>query len=269
MIEITPPKRWPSVNFHEVWEYRELLYNFIVRDIKLRYKQTVLGPLWVIIQPLFMMVVFTFVFGGFAHIPSDNIPYPLFSFAALLPWMLFSEGFTRSTMSMVNNAGIMTKVYFPRLIMPISGVISPLIDFGIAFIILICMMAYYGFIPTISVITLPLFVVLAVATSLAIGLWMSALNIKNRDFQYTVPFIIQVGMYASPIIYPISMIPDQYKMIYSLNPMVGVIDGFRWALLGTNAPGPMIFASIGVVIVALISGLFYFKKVEQSFVDVV
>lgn len=269
MIEITPPKKWVPVNFKEVYDYRELLYAFISRDIKVRYKQTALGFVWVVAQPLFMMVVFTLFFGGFAKIPSDGIPYPLFSFAALLPWMLFSEGFVRSTVSMVSNAGIMTKVYFPRLIMPISGVISPITDFMVAFVILILMMVYYGFIPTIAILTLPLFICFAVVTAFAVGLWMSALNIKNRDFQHTLPFIIQIGMYASPIVYPLSMVPDQYRLLYSLNPMVGVIDGFRWALLGTTPPGNMIFVSVGVVIAILIGGLFYFKHIEQSFADVV
>lgn len=266
---IRPPKKWVPIDFHELWEYRELLYSFVARDVKIRYKQTALGFLWAIIQPLFMMVIFTLFFGGFAKIPSDGVPYPLFSFAALLPWTLFSEGLGRSTSSMVGNAGIMTKVYFPRLIMPISGIISPLVDFFIAFIILILMMAYYGFVPTIAIVLLPLFILLALATSLAIGLWLSALNIKYRDFQYTLPFIIQLGLYASPIVYPSSMIPAQYRILYGLNPMAGVIEGFRWALLGAKPPEAMLLVSVGVVVVLLIGGLFYFKRMEQYFADVV
>ena len=266
---IRPPKKWVPVDFHELWEYRELLYSFVSRDVKIRYKQTALGFLWAIIQPLFMMIIFTVFFGGFAKIPSDGIPYPLFSFAALIPWTLFSEGLTRSTLSMVSNAGIMTKVYFPRLIMPISGILSPLMDFFVAFIILILMMAYYGFVPTIAIVLLPLFILLALATSLAIGLWLSALNIKYRDFQYTLPFIIQLWLYASPIVYPSSMIPVQYRMLYGLNPMAGVIEGFRWALLGTTPPEAMILVSVGVVVVLLIGGMFYFKRMEQYFADVV
>lgn len=266
---IRPPKKWVPIDFHELWEYRELLYSFVARDVKIRYKQTALGFLWAIIQPLFMMVIFTLFFGGFAKIPSDGVPYPLFSFAALLPWTLFSEGLSRSTSSMVGNAGIMTKVYFPRLIMPISGILSPLVDFFIAFIILILMMAYYGFVPTIAIVLLPLFILLALATSLAIGLWLSALNIKYRDFQYTLPFIIQLGLYASPIVYPSSMIPAQYRILYGLNPMAGVIEGFRWALLGAKPPEAMLLVSVGVVVVLLIGGLFYFKRMEQYFADVV
>jgi lipopolysaccharide transport system permease protein len=266
---IRPPKKWVPVDFHELWEYRELLHSFVARDVKVRYKQTALGFIWVIVQPLFMMLVFTLIFGGFAKIPSDGVPYPLFSFAALLPWTLFSEGLTRSTTSMVHNASIMTKVYFPRLIMPISGILSPLVDFFIAFIILILMMVYYGFVPTIAIFLLPLFIVLALATSLAVGLWLSALNIKYRDFQYTLPFIIQLGLYASPVVYPSSMIPAQYRLFYGLNPMAGVIEGFRWVLLGAEPPGAMILVSIFVVVILLVGGLFYFKKMEQYFADVV
>lgn len=266
---IRPPKKWVPVDFHELWEYRELLHSFIARDVKIRYKQTALGFLWVIIQPLFMMLIFTLIFGGFAKIPSDGIPYPLFSFAALIPWTLFSEGLIRSTTSMVSNSTIMTKVYFPRLVMPLSGILSPIVDFFIAFILLILMMAYYGFVPTIAIVLLPLFSLLALASSLAVGLWLSALNIKYRDFQYTLPFIIQIGLYASPVVYPSSMIPDQYRMLYGLNPMAGVIEGFRWALLGTKPPGAMMLVSVCVIIVLLIGGLFYFKRMEQHYADVV
>ena len=266
---IRPPRTWIPVDLRELWNYRELLASFTVRDIKIRYKQTVLGFLWAIIQPLFMMLIFTIIFGGFAKIPSDGLPYPLFSFAALLPWMLFSEGLTRSTMSMVTNANIMTKVYFPRLIMPISGILSPLADFAISLSILVIMMAHYGFVPTINIIFLPLFILLALATSLGIGLWLSALNVKYRDFQYTVPFIIQLWMYASPVVYPASMLPEAIRPFYGLNPMAGVIEGFRWALLGTEIPGSIIFVSVGVVIVVFFSGLFYFKRMEQYYADIV
>ncbi|MFA6226396.1 MAG: ABC transporter permease [Methanoregula sp.] len=266
---IHPPRKWVPVDLHELWNYRELLTSFTMRDIKIRYKQTALGFLWAIIQPLFMMVIFTVIFGSFAKIPSEGIPYPLFSFAALLPWMLFSEGLTRSTMSMVANANIMTKVYFPRLIMPISGILSPLVDFAVSISILILMMAYYGFVPTINVIFLPLFILLALATSLGVGLWLSALNVKYRDFQYTVPFIIQLWMYASPVVYPASMIPESIRPLYGLNPMAGVIEGFRWALLGTEIPGPMILVSVGVVVVLLVSGMFYFRRMEQYYADIV
>lgn len=268
-IVIRPPRKWVPVDFKELWEYRELLYFFTWRDVKLRYKQTGLGIAWAIIQPLFLMIVFSLFFGGLAQIPSDGVPYPLFSLAALLPWTLFAEGMTRSTISMVSNANIMTKVYFPRLIMPVASIMSPLVDFCVAFGILIIMMAYYGFVPTLNVIFLPLLVVFAMMTSLAVGLWLSALNVKYRDFQYTVPFLIQIWMFASPVVYPASMVPEQFRFLYALNPMTGVIEGFRWALLGTNPPTTMIFISLGVVIALLVSGVFYFRRMEQYFADIV
>jgi len=268
-IVIRPPKKWVPVDFRELWEYRELLYSFVARDVKIRYKQTALGFLWAIIQPLFMMLIFTIFFGGFAKISSDGIPYPLFSFAALIPWILFSEGLTRSTTSMVSNSTIMTKVYFPRLIMPISGILSPLVDFIVSMSILLILMAYYGFVPTWNIVFLPLFIILALATSLGVGLWLSALNVKYRDFQYTVPFLIQIWMYASPVVYPASMIPESIRYLYGLNPMVGVIEGFRWALLGTDIPGAIILVSVVVVAVLLVSGIFYFRRMEQYYADIV
>jgi lipopolysaccharide transport system permease protein len=214
-------------------------------------------------------VVFTLFFGNLAQVPSEGIPYPLFSFAALIPWTLFAEGITRSSTSMVSNANIMTKVYFPRLIMPVSGILSPLVDFTIAFVILIIMMAYYGFVPTLAIILLPVFILLALMTSLAVGLWLSALNVKYRDFQYTIPFLIQIWLFVSPVVYPASMVPRQWQFLYALNPMSGVIEGFRWALLGTNPPDGMILVSVGAVILLLVGGLFYFKRMEQYFADVV
>jgi lipopolysaccharide transport system permease protein len=268
-IKIRAPKKWVPINLSEIWQYRELLYFFVWRDVKIRYKQTALGFLWAIIQPLFMMVIFTIFFGGLAQIPSEGIPYPLFSFAALIPWTLFSEGLTRSTTSMVSNANIMTKVYFPRLLMPISGILSPLVDFAIAFVILILIMAYFGFVPTFAIVLLPVFILLALMTSLAVGLWLSALNVKYRDFQYTIPFLIQFWLFASPVVYPSSLLPAQFQFLYALNPMAGVIEGFRWALLGTTPPRGMILISTGVVILLLIGGLFYFKRMEQYFADVV
>jgi lipopolysaccharide transport system permease protein len=268
-LRIRPPKKWVPINFSELWQYHELLYFFTLRDVKIRYKQTALGFLWAIIQPLFLMVVFTLFFGNLAKVPSDGIPYPLFTFAALIPWTLFAEGITRSTTSMVSNANIMTKVYFPRLIMPISGILSPLVDFAVAFVILILMMAYYGFVPTIAIVLLPAFILLALLTSLAVGLWLSALNVKYRDFQYTIPFLIQLWLFASPVVYPVSMLPQSWQYVYALNPMVGVIEGFRWALLGSKPPEALILVSVGVVIILLIGGLFYFKRMEQYFADVV
>ncbi|HOS82940.1 MAG TPA: ABC transporter permease [Methanolinea sp.] len=266
---ITPPKKWVPIDFKELWEYRELLYIFTWRDVKLRYKQTALGAAWAIIQPLFAMVIFTVIFGGFAKIPSEGVPYPLFSLAALLPWTLFAEGLSRSTLSMVQNQNILTKVYFPRLIMPLSGILSPLVDFCVSFSILVVMMAYYGFMPTVNVIFLPLFILFAVLTSLSVGIWLSALNVMYRDFQYTVPFLVQIWLYASPVVYPSSLLPEKWQVLYGLNPMAGVIEGFRWALLGTNPPGAMMGVSLAVVLALLVAGIFYFRRVEQYYADIV
>jgi len=266
---ISPPRKWVPVDLYELWAYRELVTSFTLRDIKLRYKQTGLGIAWAILQPLLTMVIFTIFFGGLAKIPSDGVPYPLFVLAALLPWTLFAEGLTRSTTSMVTNSNIMTKVYFPRMIMPLSSIISPLVDFLVSFMILIVMMIYYGFAPTINIIFLPLFILLALATSLGVGLWLSALNVKYRDFQYTVPFLIQIWMFASPVVYASSLVPASLRVWYGLNPMAGVIEGFRWALLGTGAPSAMVLVSVGMVILLLITGMFYFRRMEQYYADIV
>ena len=257
------------VDFKELWQYHELLYFFTWRDVKVRYKQTGLGFAWAIIQPLFMMVVFSVFFGMLANIPSEGVPYPLFNLAALLPWTLFAEGLTRSTTSMVTNANIMTKVYFPRLIMPISGILSPLVDFAAAFSILVVMMAYYGFVPGWNIIFLPVFILFAVVTSLAVGLWLSALNVQYRDFQYTLPFLIQFWLFASPVVYPSTLLPESVRWLYGLNPMAGVIEGFRWALLGTDPPSALIGVSVIIVIVLLVGGVFYFRRMEQYFADIV
>jgi lipopolysaccharide transport system permease protein len=266
---IRPPRKWVPVDLHELWAYRELVTSFTLRDIKLRYKQTGLGIAWAVLQPLLTMVIFTVFFGGLAKIPSDGVPYPLFVLAALLPWTLFAEGLTRSTTTMVTNANIMTKVYFPRLIMPLSSIISPLVDFAVSFLILLAMMVYYGYAPTLNIIFLPLFLLLALATSLGVGLWLSALNVKYRDFQYTVPFLIQIWMFASPVVYASSLVPASLRVWYGLNPMAGVIEGFRWALLGSGAPSAMVLVSVGMVIVLLVSGMFYFRRMEQYYADIV
>jgi len=266
---IHPPRKWVPVDLHELWAYRELVTAFTLRDIKLRYKQTGLGIVWAVLQPVLTMVIFTVFFGGLAKIPSDGVPYPLFVLSALLPWTLFAEGLTRSTTSMVTNSNILTKVYFPRLIMPLSSIISPLVDFAVSFIVLIAMMIYYGFVPTLNILFLPVFLLLALATALGVGLWLSALNVKYRDFQYTVPFLIQIWMFASPVVYAASLVPDSMRVWYGLNPMAGVIEGFRWALLGTGTPSAMVLVSVGMVIVLLIFGMFYFRRMEQYYADIV
>ena len=268
-IKIRPPRKWVPVDLHELWAYRELIASFTLRDIKLRYKQTGLGIAWAVLQPLLTMLIFTIFFGGFAKIPSDGVPYPLFVFSALLPWTLFASGLTRSTTSMVTDANIMTKVYFPRMIIPLANIISPLVDLAVSLVILFVMMIYYGFMPTINIMFLPLFVLLALATSLGVGLWISALNVKYRDFQYTVPFLIQIWMFASPVVYASSLVPASLRLWYGLNPMTGVIDGFRWALLGNGAPSAMVLISVGMVIVLLVSGMFYFRRMEQFYADIV
>lgn len=268
VIDIHPSHGWIPVNLKDLWLYRELLYFLTWREIKIRYKQTVLGFAWAIIQPFMMMIVFTLFFGNLAKIPSEGIPYPLFNFAALLPWTLFSEGLTRSGNSLVQDANLVRKIYFPRLVMPLSGVLSPVVDFAIAFVILIGMMFYYGYYPTANILWLLAFIVLAVATAFGAGLWFSALNIKYRDIRYVIPFLIQLWLFASPVVYSSSAVPEKYQLIYALNPMAGVIEGFRWSLLGTKPPGLMIAASIAIVLLMLISGVYYFRRSEKSFADV-
>ncbi len=266
---IRPSRGWVPIDFRALWAYRELLYFLTWREVKVRYKQTALGFAWAIIQPFMLMIVFTLFFGTLAKVPSEGIPYPLFSYAALLPWTLFAEGITRSSMSLVQDANLVQKVYFPRLVMPLSGILSPVVDFGIAFIILVGMMFYYGYAPTVSVLWLPVFILLALVTALGVGLWLSAINVKYRDVRYVIPFLIQLWLFASPVVYASSLLPQQFQVIYGLNPMAGVIEGFRWALLGTEPPGSLIAVSVIVVIVVLVSGAFYFRRSEKIFADVV
>jgi lipopolysaccharide transport system permease protein len=267
---ISPPSGWASIGFKELWEYRELLYFLTWRDVKVRYKQTALGAAWAIIQPLFMMAVFSLFFGRLAKVPSDGIPYPIFTFCALLPWQLFAHALTESSNSLVANERLITKVYFPRLVVPIAAVLGGLVDFAVAFVILLGMMLYYGIIPTWAIITLPGFLLLAVMTALGVGLWLSALNVKYRDVRYTINFLIQFWLFATPVAYPSSLVPERWRPLYGLNPMAGVVEGFRWALLGKQeAPGAMLWVSVAVVILILIGGLYYFRRMEQEFADVV
>ena len=266
---IRPSRGWVPIDFRELWRYRELLYFLTWREVKVRYKQTVLGFAWAIIQPFCMMIVFTLFFGTLAKIPSEGIPYPLFNYAALLPWTLFAEGIRRSSNSLVENINLVQKVYFPRLAMPLSGILSPVVDFAIAFTILIGMMFYYGYSPTPQVLWLPLFLLLAVLTALGVGLWLSAINVRYRDVRYTIPFIIQLWLFASPVVYSSSLLPESYRALYGLNPMAGVIEGFRWTLLGTDPPGLLIAVSAMIVVALLISGAFYFRRSEKTFADVI
>jgi len=254
----------------DLWEYRELLYFLTWRDIKVRYKQTVLGATWAIIQPVFTMVVFSLFFGRLAKIPSDGIPYPIFAYAALVPWTFFANGLSQSSNSLVGSAELITKVYFPRLIIPVSSILSGLIDFAIAFAVFILMALYYGIYPTTSILLLPFFLLLGLTTALGVGLWLSALNVRFRDVRYIIPFLTQFWLFATPIAYPSSLLSEPWKTIYGINPMVGVVEGFRWVLLGTEtAPGAMIYVSSLVALCLLVSGVFYFKRVEKYFTDVI
>ena len=269
-FRIDPPSGWTSIGFRELWDYRELLYFLTWRDVKVRYKQTALGAAWAIIQPLFMMLVFSLFFGKLAGIKSDGIPYPIFTFCALLPWQLFAHALTESSNSLVANERLITKVYFPRLVVPIAAVLGGLVDFAVAFAILLLMMFYYGIVPTWAIVTLPGFILLAVLTALGVGLWLSALNVKYRDVRYTINFLIQFWLFATPVAYPSSIVPEKWRALYGLNPMAGVVEGFRWALLGKHeAPGAMLWVSVAAVIAILIGGLYYFRRMEQQFADVV
>jgi lipopolysaccharide transport system permease protein len=270
VIVIQPTRGWSSLALHELWEYRELLYFLIWRDLKVRYKQTVLGAAWAIIQPFFTMVVFSVVFGRFAGIPSEGVPYPIFAYCALLPWNYFASVISRSSTSLVGSAHLISKVYFPRLIIPVAAAASGIVDFGIAFLILIGMMFFYGIAPTPAVLALPAFLLLALVTGLGVGLWLSALNVQYRDVSYVIPFLVQFWMYASPVAYPSSLLPERWRAIYGLNPMAGVIEGFRWALLGTGrVPGMMLVVSTLVVLTLLVSGAFYFRRMEKTFADLI
>ena len=270
VITIKPSRGWASLQLRALWEYRELLYFLAWRDIKVRYKQTGLGAAWAIIQPLTAMVIFTIIFGQLARIPSDGIPYPIFSFCGLLPWNYFAGAFGRSSGSLVGSAHLISKVYFPRLVIPISSLLSGLLDFAIAFIVLIGLMFWYNIMPTIAILWLPAFLLMAVATALGVGLWLGALNVQYRDVQHLVPFLSQIWMFATPVVYPSSMIPEHWRLFYGLNPMAGVVEGFRWALLGKgNPPGPMLAVSVLVTVALLISGAYYFRRMERTFADVV
>lgn len=269
-FRIEPSRGWVALKLREIWEYRELLYFLIWRDIKVRYKQTVLGAAWAIIQPLFTMVVFSLFFGQLGKMPSDGIPYPIFSFAALVPWTFFANGLAQSSNSLVGSAHLITKVYFPRLVVPLAAVLSGIVDFVLAFIVLLGMMLFYGIVPTINALWLPVFFLLALVTSLGVGLWFSALNVEYRDVRYLIGFVTQLWLFATPIAYPSSLLPEPWRTLYGLNPMTGVVEGFRWALLGTNsAPGAIIAVSATAATVILVTGAFYFRRMERTFADIV
>jgi lipopolysaccharide transport system permease protein len=270
VIRIEPSRGWVSLQLKELFRYRELFYFLIWRDIKVRYKQTVLGAAWAIIQPFFTMVVFSLFFGKLAKIPSDGIPYPIFSYAALVPWTFFANGLGKASTSLVGSSNLIKKIYFPRLAIPIASVLSGVVDFVLAFTVLIGMMFYYGFVPTVNIIWLPLLLGLSFMTSLGVALWLSTMNVQFRDVQYVIPFLTQFWLFATPIAYPSSLLPEPWRTLYGINPMVGVVEGFRWALLGTHtAPGPIVIVSTLVAIILLVSGTLYFRRMEKTFADVV
>ncbi len=271
-ITIRPTSGWAALKLRELWRYRELMFFLTWRDIKVRYKQTLLGAAWAIIRPVTTMIVFTLIFGRVAKLDSEGVPYEIFTFTALLPWQLFSKALGDTSKSMVSNRNMITKIYFPRLVIPFSSIISGLVDFGIAFVILIGMMFYYGIKPTSAMWTLPLFLILALVTALGVGLWFSALNVQFRDVGYIIPFLTQVWLYATPVAYSAQIVSPKWQTIYALNPMAGVVQGFRWALLGTEMGAnayTTLSVSILISILVLISGLFYFRRMERTFADVV
>lgn len=270
VVRIRPSSGWASLKLGELWRYRELLYFFVWRDLKVRYKQTILGAAWAILQPFLTMVVFSVFFGRLAQVPSDDLPYPVFAYAALVPWTFFANGLTQATNSVVSNSGMVKKTYFPRLTLPVATVMAGLVDFALALAVLITMMFFYQIVPTGDIIWLPPLLLLALVTSLGASLWFAALNVRFRDVRYIVPFLVQSWLFLTPIAYSSSIVPEQWKLIYSLNPMVGVVEGFRWALLGTDTtPGPIIIVSSLVALFLLISGTIYFRRTERSFADIV
>lgn len=270
VLRILPSHGWTRLNLAELWANRELLYFLVWRDLKVRYKQTLLGVAWAVIQPMFTMLVFSLFFGKLAKVPSDGSPYEVWCFAALVPWNFFAQGLVQSADSLVGSANLLRKIYFPRLVIPISSVLGGCVDFCIAFGVLLILMLQFGVTPTTKVIFLPPLLLLALVTSLGVGLWLSALNVRFRDVRYAVPFLVQIWMFATPIAYSSSLLPEPWRTVYGLNPMAGVVEGFRWALLGTqNTPGRMMIASAVVAILMLVFGAYYFRRMERTFSDTV
>jgi len=270
-IYIKPTTGLAALNLRDLWVYRELIFFMIWRNLKVRYKQTLLGATWAIIQPLMTMIVFNFIFGNVAKVPTDNIPYPIFSYTALLPWGLFTTALNQASRSLTTNQNMVTKIYFPRLVLPISSVLAGLVDFAIAFVILIGLMIYYGVTPAWNVLwTLPFFLLLSIITALGVALWLSAINVQYRDVNYALPFLTQFWLFITPVAYSASVISAKWQLVYSLNPMAGVVNGFRWALLGAGSgPDLALWISVGISLLVLISGLFYFRNMERTFADTI
>ena len=270
VLEIKPQRGLAALDFPSLWRYRELLYFLVLRELKVRYKQAALGAAWAVVQPVFAATIFTIIFGMFAHLPSDGLPYVLFAFAGVLPWTYFGEALRRASTGLVEDSELIRKIYFPRLVLPTAAVIAPLVDFLISLAVLVVLMIWYHISATPSLLLLPAFIVMNVGLALAFGLWLGPLNVRYRDVKQILPFLIQVWMYASPVVYPLSMVPERWRPLYSLNPMVGVIEGFRWTLLGTAAPDATAMAlTAASTIVLLVAGLLYFKRAERSFADVI
>jgi lipopolysaccharide transport system permease protein len=268
-LVIQPSGGWEGLGLRDLWKYRELIYFLTWRDVKVRYKQTLLGATWAILQPLLTMVIFSIIFGELAQLPSEGFPYPIFTYTALLPWQLFAFSLANSSNSLVGSQNLVSKVYFPRLVIPIASVLPALVDFGISFVVLAGMMAFYGVAVTSRILFLPAFLLFALFTALAVGIWLSALNVEYRDVRYVVPFLTLFWQYATPVAYSSTLIPEKWRLVYGLNPMTGVVEGFRWALLGRGDVGSLLWASLAIVVLLLVSGLAYFRRMEASFADVI
>jgi lipopolysaccharide transport system permease protein len=271
---LRPAKGLAALNLRDLWDYRELIYFLTWRDIKVRYKQTILGFAWVILQPLIHTLVFTFLFGNLLNVDSNGVPYPIFAFVAILPWNYFASSLSRSSTTLVGSANLISKVFFPRMVIPMSGVISGLVDFAVSLVVLVVMMIIYNITPTLNTLYLPLFLLLAMLTALGFGLWLSALNVRFRDINHLVPFLVEIWKYITPVIYGSTLIPEKYRFLMGFNPMTGVVEGFRWALLGNNmtdvsAPGPIFAISVVITLVVLISGVIFFRNTERTFADII
>jgi lipopolysaccharide transport system permease protein len=270
LVVIEPSHGWMRVNIAELLQYRELIFFLAWRDVKVRYKQTVLGALWAVLQPVITMLIFSLFFGRLARMPSDGVPYPIFSYSALVPWTLFATGLTQASNSLVAGANLLRKIYFPRLVMPIASVLVGVVDFCLAFVVLVAMMIWYGFAPTSSMLLVPFLLLLSVSTSLGAGLWLAAFNVRFRDVRYVIPFLVEIWLLATPIAYPASLLSGPWQRVYALNPMVGVVEGFRWALLGTSSRiGPMLLVSTLASTTLLVTGVFIFRRMERNLADVV
>jgi lipopolysaccharide transport system permease protein len=269
VVEIEPAGGRRRMNAGEIWQYRELLYFLVWRDVKVRYKQTALGAAWAVLQPLLTMAVFAIFLGRLAHVPSDGVPYPLFAFAGLVPWTYFATALAGGAQSIVGSQQLISKVYFPRLLIPLSSAVTPLVDFAITLAAMIPLLLWYGVAPGVSVVWLPLFALLAIATAFAGALWLATLTVEYRDVRYLVPFVVQFWMFATPVAYPASLVPERWRPLYGLNPMAGVVEGFRWALVGGPAPGPIVAVSATAVAALLAGGLLFFRRSEATFADVI